>query len=72
MSTVPGAVRSAHTMSRLELRASADRRIDAVAAKYGLDSPQVLAELSRWGRALDAQATPDDTFALAASLGGAR
>ena len=72
MSAPLTAIRSAHTMSSLELRASAHRRIDAVAAKYGLDSPQVLTELARWGHALDAQATPDDTFALAASLGGAR
>jgi hypothetical protein len=65
------AIRSVQTMSPLELRESAHRRIDAVAAKHGLNSPQVRAELARWGRALDAQATPDDTFALAASLGGA-
>ncbi len=69
---VAGAIRSAHSMSPVELRASAHKRIDAAAAKYGIDSPQVRDLLVRWGHVLDAQSTPDDTFALAASLGSAR
>ena len=70
MSTTLTAIRSTSTLSPVELRASAHKRIDAAAAKYGIDSPQVRDLLTRWGHVLDAQATVDDTFALAASLGG--
>ena len=66
-----GAVRTAHSMSQVELRASARRRLDALTARYGPDSPQVGAALARWGRTLDAQNAADDTMALIDALGSA-
>ena len=65
------AIRTAHTMSAVELRASARRRLDALTARYGTDSPQVAAALARWGRVLESQTVHDDTMALIDALGGA-
>ena len=70
MSTLT-AIRTAHTMSEIELRASARRRIDALAARHGIDSPQVHDALARWGRVLESQTVRDDTMALIDALGGA-
>ena len=66
------AARGATTISHDELVLSARRRIDGLTARYGADSPQVRAALTRWGAILDTRVTGDDLMALADTLGGAR
>lgn len=64
------AVRSAGSMSAQDLRESAMRRVSALAARHGADSPEVRAALTRWGRLLDARtATERDITALATAVG---
>lgn len=66
--TAATVARSASSMTEAELRASAHRRIEALSARHGIDSPEVAAALARWGALLDARDRGDDLFALVESL----
>lgn len=72
MSAALAATRSATTISAAELTVSARRRLDALTARHGADSPQVAAALARWGRILDTTTAADDTMALIDALGVTR
>jgi len=62
------AARGATNTPHAELVASARRRIDALTARYGADSPQVAAALKRWAGIVDQRTAGDDLMALADSL----
>lgn len=72
MSAALAATWSATSITAIELTASARRRLDALTARHGADSPQVAAALARWGHILDTTTAADDTMALIDALGATR
>jgi len=62
------ATRTAGAMSDRELRESAKRRLEALTARYGADSPQVSAMLARWALLDQARTANDDVAAITAAL----
>lgn len=61
-------VRGARPLQEPELRAAATKRLNNLAARYGADSDQVKAALTRWGRILADHRQGDDTWAAVQNI----
>ncbi|WP_182112917.1 hypothetical protein [Actinotalea sp. JY-7876] len=72
MAQLSTAIRSAATMPRDELVASAHQRLASLARIHGASSPQVAAATARWGKLVDKTAARDDLMDLIEATSGGR